>query len=191
MGPEDKMSTLTLNSNSNSSSLSVPKLCDNGSNWSDYESRLQKVMGSKGLWRHMEGTAVAPKPYVMADSIPVLADGKTEAMDEQIEVKEIRISEFEKKEYLAQHIILSTTSIQLGAMIKDLDTAKAMWKIVKADATTKSTLYLLDAEDQLSSMKINENEDLKIHLTELKAHFQLMLQHQDNITQIGSTISDS
>ena len=76
-------------------------------------------------------------------------------------------------------------------MIKDLDTAKAMWKIVKADATTKSTLYLLDAEDQLSSMKINENKDPKIHLAELKAHFQLMVQHQDNITQIGSTTSDT
>ena len=83
---------VTLNSNSDSSSLSVPKLCDNGSNWADYELRLQKVMGLKGLWRHMEGTA--PKPYVMADGIPVLANGKTEAMDEQIEVKEIRISEF-------------------------------------------------------------------------------------------------
>ena len=44
-----------------------------------------------------------------------------------------------------------------------------MGKIVKADVTTKSTLYLLDTEDQLSSMKINENEDLKIHLAELKA----------------------
>ena len=76
-------------------------------------------------------------------------------------------------------------------MIKDLDTAKAMWKIVKADMTTKSTLYLLDAEDQLSSMKINENKDLKIHLTELKAHFQLMVQRRDNITQIRSTISDT
>ena len=68
-------------------------------------------MGSKGLWRHVEGTAVAPKPYIVADGIPVLANRKTEATDEQIEVKEIRISEFKKKEYLAQHIILSTTSI--------------------------------------------------------------------------------
>ena len=59
----------------------------------------------------MEGTVVALKPYIVADGIPVLANRKTQAMDEQIEVKEIRISEFEKKEYLAQHVILSTTSI--------------------------------------------------------------------------------
>ena len=69
--------------------------------------------------------------------------------------------------------------------------AQAMWKIVKADATTKSTLYLLDAEDQLLTIKLNENEDPKTHLTELKAHFQLMVQHCDNLIQMGSTISNT
>ena len=85
MGPTDIMSTLTMNSNANSSSLSVPKLCDDGSNWADYEPRLRKAMGSKGLWRHMEGLAVAPKPYVIADGIPVLSDGKTQATEEQLD----------------------------------------------------------------------------------------------------------
>jgi len=60
------------------------------------------------------------------------------------------LADFEKKEYLAQHIILSTTSMCLGARIKDLTSAKDMWEVVKADATMKSTLYILDAEDQLS-----------------------------------------
>ena len=184
------MSTLTMNSNSEST-LSIPKLRDNGSNWADYELRLRKVMGSKGLWRHVEGLAVALKPYVVADKIPVLSDRKTPATKEQLEAKEIRMIEFEKKEYLAQHIILSTTSICLGAKIKDLDMAEAMWKIVKADATTKSTLYMLDAEDQLSTMKINDNKDAKTHLAELKAHFQLMVQRRDNLVQMGSTISET
>ena len=75
-------------------------------------------MGSKGLWRHVEGLAVAPKPYIVADKIPVLSHGKTLATKEQLEAKEIRMIEFEKKEYLAQHIILSTTSIHLGVKIK-------------------------------------------------------------------------
>ena len=43
-----------------------------------------------------------------------------------------------------------------------------MWEVVKANATMKSTLDLLDAKDQLSSMKLSENEDPKAHLTELK-----------------------
>ena len=139
----------------------------------------------------MDGLAVALKPYVVADGTPVLSDRKTPATDEQLEIKEGRILEFEKREYLAQHIILSTTSVCLGAKIKQLNTAEAMWKIVKADVTTKSTLYLLDAEDQLSTMKIHENEDLKSHLAELKAHFQTMVQCRDNLTQIGSTLSET
>ena len=62
---------------------------------------------------------------------------------------------------------------------------------MKDDATSKSTLYLLDAEDQLSSMKLSDNEDSKTHLSELKHHFQLMQTRRDNLIKIGSTLSDS
>jgi hypothetical protein len=76
------MSNLTLNSNSDSMNLTVPTLCDNRSNWFDYEPCIQKVMGLKGLWRHVQGTAIAPKPYAIINRIPVLPDGKSEAMKE-------------------------------------------------------------------------------------------------------------
>ena len=82
-------------------------------------------------------------------------------------------------------------SVQLRAKIKDLSTAKEMWKKVKYDVTTKSTLFMLDAEDQLTSMKLLDNEDSKTHLSELKSHFQTMHQCHDNLIQMGSTISDA
>ena len=82
--------------NTESTSLAVPKLHDDASNWADYEPRLQKAMGSRGLWRHMEGVAIAPKPYLVVDGIPVLADGKTTATEEQIESKEAKMIEYEK-----------------------------------------------------------------------------------------------
>ena len=85
MGPAELMNSLSLNSSSDSMTLSVPKLHDDGSNWSDYQSRIERAMGSKGLWRHMLGTAVVPKLFVLLNGIPVLADKKTEAMEEQIE----------------------------------------------------------------------------------------------------------
>ena len=66
-----------------------------------------------------------------------------------------------------------------------------MQDAVKEDATTKSTLFLLDAEDQLASMKLAENNDPKVHLMEVKQHFQLMGQLHDNLLKMGSTISDS
>ena len=135
--------------------------------------------------------AVAPKPYAVVNGKYFLSDLKTPATEEQIESKEMKLADFEKKEYLAQHIILSTTSVRLGSKIKDLMSAKDMWEVVKADATTKSTLYLLDAEDQLSSMKLSENEDPKAHLTELKQHFQTMLQRRDNLIKMGSSLSNT
>ena len=47
---------------------------------------------------------------------------------------------FEKREYLAQHIILSTMSVRLGAKTKDLDSAKDMWTKVKANYNKKHTV---------------------------------------------------
>jgi gag-polypeptide of LTR copia-type len=148
-------------------------------------------MGAKGLWRHVEGTASAPVPFPMTDGVAMLADGKTVATEDQLEQKESKIIEFEKREYLAHHILVSTTSTCLATKIKALPTAKEMWNTIKDDATSKSTLYLLDAEDQLSSMKLMDNDDPKTHLNELKTHFQLMLQRCDNLMKIGSTISDT
>ena len=132
-----------------------------------------------------------PKLYALIDGVPVLTDGKTVATEEQIESRETKIIEYKKQEYHAQHIILSTTSVHLGAKIKDLDLAEDMWEMVKSDATSKSTLYLLDAKDQLNSMKLLDNEDPKTHLAELNQHFQIMLQHHNNLVQMGSTISDT
>ena len=191
MGPAEIMNSLSLNSSSDSTTLSVPKLRDDRSNWSDYQSRIERAMGSKGLWRHVLGTAVAPRQFMLLNGTPVLADGTTEATDEQIEAREIRIMDFEKKEYLTQHIILLTTLTRLGSKIKDLKTSEEMWKVVVADVTTKSTLFLLDAEEQLMSMKLIDNQDSKTHLSELKQHFQLMIQRRDNLIKMGSTLSDT
>jgi gag-polypeptide of LTR copia-type len=171
--------------------LTVPKLCDDGSNWSDYLPRLQNAMGTKGWWRHVEGTATTPVLYAMSNSVAMLADGKTAASEDQIESKESKIIDFEKREYLACHILLSTTLTRLRSKIKGLATAKDMWKVIKDDTTSKSTLYLLDAEDQLFSMKLQDTDDPKTHLSEVRQHFQLMLQHHKNLIRIGSTLSDS
>ena len=68
------------------------------------------MMGAKELWRHVEGTTSAPVPFILTNRIPVLSNGKTPAAEDQIEAKESKIIEFKKREYLAQHILMSTTS---------------------------------------------------------------------------------
>ena len=96
MGPDT-----TINSNSDSTTLAVPKLRDDGSNWADYLPRLQNTMGAKGLWRHVKGTATAPIPFAVTNGIPMLSDGKTAATEDQIDAKESKIIDFEKRKYLA------------------------------------------------------------------------------------------
>ena len=86
-------------------------------------------MGSKGLWRHVEGNVVMPKAYTVVDGVPVTSDGKTPATEEQIEVRETQIIDYKKRKYLMQHVILLTTLTHLSAKIKDMKTAKEMWDI--------------------------------------------------------------
>ena len=99
------MFSQTSSTNSDSTLLAVPKLCDDGSNWSDYYPRIQNAMGAKGLWRHVLGTAIAPVLYVISKGAPMLADGTMPATEDQIEAKESKIIEFEKREYFTRHIL--------------------------------------------------------------------------------------
>ena len=138
------------------------------------------------------GTLITtPVPYVMSNGIPMLADGKTPATEDHLEAKESKIIEFKKREYLAHHILMSTTSTCLRSKNKALKTAEAMWKVVTEDTMSKSTLFILDAEDQLATMKLPDNDDPKTHLSKLKQHFQTMLTHRDNLLKIGSTMSNN
>ena len=88
MSPGNSNSTMSAFStnNSDTTTLAVPKLHDDGSNWADHEPHIQRVLGSKGLWRHVEGTAIAPKLYALVAGVPVLADGTTQATEDQTSV---------------------------------------------------------------------------------------------------------
>jgi hypothetical protein len=120
--------------------LTILKLRDNRSNWADYEPRVIIAMKVKGIWKHVQGGAYEPKLYVNVNDVHLLPDGKTHATEEQIMEREKKIDEYEQKKNAAQHIILSTTLICLGAKIKNLKSAKEMWEGVKRDATTKRTV---------------------------------------------------
>ena len=78
------MNNPTSSLSPDTTTLAVPKLRDDDSNWSDYEPRIQNVMGAKGLWRHVLGSAIAPVPYAMSNGIPILADRKMPATEDQI-----------------------------------------------------------------------------------------------------------
>ena len=92
MSPGNSNSTMSAFSTNNpdTTTLAVLKLHDDGRNWADYEPRIQRALGLKGLWRHVEGTAIVPKLYVLVAGVPVLMDGTTQAMEDQIKARETK-----------------------------------------------------------------------------------------------------
>ena len=78
------MSSHTL-STFNSKTLNALKLHDDRSNWADYHAQIQVAMEVKGLWKHVEGKVTPLKLYAKVNGIAILSDGKTQAMEEQIE----------------------------------------------------------------------------------------------------------
>jgi len=125
---------------SNSTSLVIPKLCDDGTNWANYEPRAKRAMDLKGLVAYLEGRIQEPAPFVLVNNIPMTATN-VPATEERIEAKEKKLLEYEQKQYLAQHLILSSTSLCLSQKILNLTTAKQTWDAVKHDATEKSSLH--------------------------------------------------
>ena len=173
----------TAQFNPTSQTLSIPKLNDDGSNWVDYEVKARTAMGSKGLSRHLAGSVIKPKPFNVENNV-VMFDDKTPATDDQIEAKEKRLEEYEQKEYLARHIILTSISPRLFATVKTKDTAAELWQAVKADATAKTELHQIDTLQRLQQKKCGENDDVKAHLEEL-------IELRDKLIGMGATVEDS
>ena len=176
----DAMSTASYNPTSQT--LSIPKLLDDGSNWVDYDIKARTAMGSKGLIRHIQGTARKPVPYTEINKV-LMVDATTPATEDQIDAKERRLEEYDQKEYLARHILLTSISPRLLASIKTLETSALMWNAIKADATSKTELHQIDTLKRLHQKKCSENDSVKTHLEEL-------VDLRDKLAGMGAPVGD-
>jgi hypothetical protein len=175
---------------SSSAPLVIPKLYDDGSNWADYELRAKRAMGSKGLLVHLEGCVNPPTPFGIINGIAMFVVN-IPVTEDQIEAKEKKIQDFEQKEYLAQYFILSLTSPHLSQKLLNLATAGGMWDAVKHNATTKSSLHLVNILNQLRMMKCALSADPKTHLAEVKAHFKRMTEHHEFLHVTKAPVTNS
>jgi hypothetical protein len=171
MSPE--WMTLDAFLTSSSTSLVIPKLHDDSSNWADYEPRARRAMGPKGLVVHLKGHVNPPTPFGITNRIPMFAVNMP-ATEDQLEAKEKKIQDFKQKKYLTQYFILSLMSPHLSQKLLNLTTAKDMWDAVKHNATTKSSPHQVNILNQLQTMKCPSSADPKTHLAEVKAHFKEM-----------------
>ena len=147
-------------------------------------------MGSKGLVAYLEGRIKQPAPFVVVNDVPMTASNLP-VMEEQIEAREKKIQDYEQKHYLAQHLILSSTSLCLSQKILNLTTAKEMWDAVKHDATEKSSLHQVDILNQLQTMKCVSSADPKTHLAKVKSHFRKMTELCEYLRVTSASVADS
>ena len=101
------------------------------------------MMGAKGLWRHILGNVIVLVLYAISNGVPMLADEKMPANEDQIGVKNNWVQE-ERIHGSSYHDVYNFHTSWIKQALK---TAKDMWKAVVEDAMSKSTLYLLDAKD--------------------------------------------
>src|SRR5262245_36406652 len=171
----------------NDITFQVPKLRDNGSNWTDYDNRIRRAMGAKGMLRIVEGKAVVPVMYAQVNGTYVSSDGKTPATEDQLEAREEKIVDYEKRSYLAEHMILTSVSPRMASLIRNMKSANEMWVKVKEDCTNKSMIHVIDAEAQFAAMTCSDSSDPATHLSDMKSHLELMEKRFQNLNAIGST----
>jgi hypothetical protein len=56
-------------SSTGTSSVSIPRLRDDGANWVDYAKKVEITMASKGIWKYVPGIAVALVPFSLEASV--------------------------------------------------------------------------------------------------------------------------
>jgi hypothetical protein len=99
--------------------------------------------------------------------------------------------DYKQKEFLAQHLILSSTSPCLSQKILNLTSAKDMWDAVKLDATMKSSLHQVNVLNQLQMMECPLSTDPRTHLAEVEKHFEKMMEHCEYLLVTNSSVVDS
>jgi hypothetical protein len=168
-------------SSTGTSSVSIPRLRDDGANWVDYAERVEITMASKGIWKHAQGTAVAPVPFSLEANVPVTKPG-TPATEAEIEAKDKKIDDYDQKKAMARLIIMSTVSPRLCSQIRGKTPAE-MWTLVKNDATTKGEIYKISVRKRLNDMHCTEDGDVRGHLnamTKLRDELAAMgIQYKD------------
>ena len=99
MGP-----ALTFEMSTSSANFTIPRLRDDGGNWTDYKVKVESALGARGLLKFVNGTAHTPRGLKIISGVAVNTAGDP-ATDEEIEAAEKRQEEFDQKEYMARHLL--------------------------------------------------------------------------------------
>ena len=164
MGP-DNISEMSLTNNSQA--LNLPKLRSDGSNWSTYQERLLNFAMSKGLKRHLMGTAQKLVTLREQDGEFFKGSDPVPLSEEDVEKHQGEEDKYEQYQAAAREVIYRTVDKSTFLQVKNETTAATVWKKVTSIHADKGSMYKMNLLTQLQTLRLTENRDMREHLTKV------------------------
>ena len=162
------------------SSLQVPTLNVDGSNWLYYKARVEWAVGSKGLTGHL--SSLVPKPEDPAH-------GKDSSWKPTTAEQKL-VSEYpEKMKYWSKHngyvkqVIAASLPESLFLRVQKEETAKSVWDTLTNLFQNRSRVIAIDLRRKLQETRCTEKGDLC-------AHFDKLRSLREQLAALGQSISD-
>jgi hypothetical protein len=168
---------------STSGIYAVPKLTEK--NWIEFKMKTVMSLTARGLNCHLDGTVKAPQP------LPRTPDGKkillhdksTEATETDIETNLTLLDAHAQKEALAIQQLYATVPNTVMIQVQNKRSVSAIWRAICLIYKGKSDMVQVDTRARLQSMKCNENDDVKAHLTS-------MMVLREELAGMGAPVND-
>jgi len=163
---------------------SLPKLLSDGSNWPTYQECVLNTLTSKGLKRHVLGTAHKPEVPVEHNGSFYYQNSMNPLTDEELEKNEDEQDSYDQKQAAIQEIIYWTIDMSSFLQVKNKKTATDVWKKLILIHTEKGGMYETNLLTKLQNMRLAEGDNICTHLT-------AMMEIKECLAEIGSPILPS
>ena len=146
----------------------ITKLQADGSNWLTYSERVMKNLTSKGLKRHILGTAWKPAELIECNGSYYKPNGLTPLSDAELEKHEEGQDEYEQKQASVWEVIYRTIDNSTFIQIKNEKDAAAVWKKVVSIHANKGNMYETNLLTQLQNSRYIKGENMQEHLMKIR-----------------------
>jgi hypothetical protein len=180
MGPAD---ISDMSSTSNNQIQSLPKLRGDSSNWATYSERVLNYLTSKGLRRHVLGTARKPEELDERNGSFYKRNSLAPLTDEEVEKHEEAQDNYDQMQAAVREVIYRTVDNTTFLQVKNESDAAAMWKKVASIHADKGSLYETNLLMQLQNTRYAEGESMRDHIAK-------MTELRERLAEMNTPVSD-
>ena len=168
---------------STSTKVTLPKLQEDGSNWVMYKEWIQNHLTSKGLLRHITGTARKPIE-IEEHNGKVHKKGNVTAMtDDEFEAYLDSLDTYAQKEAQVHEVLYDMLTKTVTLQIKGQLMAADAWKKLVAIYESKGDMTITDTLTKLASTHYVDGNDMRTHIATL-------LELRERLAEMGHSIVD-